>query len=104
MEENKEINPNSEMSENAETDVEKTNKYQCPTAKKLIVCGWIFMIVCFVIAFFLMLMVFENYGRSGPECSYCFIGMTGTFFGGYIMKSLLCGFAVIVESHYRKLL
>ena len=92
------------MSENKEMNTNAESMYRCKAAKNLVVCGWVIMVVCIMVSLFLFLFVAENYGRNGAEseCLKYLFCLLATFFGGYIIKCVLGGLAIIVESHYRK--
>ena len=90
------------MSENKEMNTNAESMYRCKAAKNLFVCGWVVMVVCIMVSFFLFFVVADNYGRNGAEWVKYLICLLATFFGGYIIKCVLGGLAIIVESHYRK--
>ncbi|MBR2751492.1 MAG: hypothetical protein IKD90_10225 [Clostridiales bacterium] len=90
------------MSENKEMNTYAESMYRCKAAKNLYVCGWVVMVVCIMVSLFLFLFVAEYSGRDGAECLKNLFCLLATFFGGYIIKCVLGGLAIIVESHYRK--
>ena len=93
MEENKEMDS---------TGASSVDVYRCKAAKGLICCGWVILVVCILVSIYLLTFVYDAHVRENDsDFRIYFFSMLGTILGGYLIKSVLSGFAVIVEAQYR---
>jgi len=97
MAENKDLVPN-----NAQNAAKADDGFRCKAARSLDTCGKAVLFICVIVAIIMALYVIEEIVNSQPTVLAAVFSTLGVFLGGCIIESVLCGFAVIVEAHYRK--